>query len=160
MSNFVPPFIAQAFQNGKTGGNFEAATLFVDISGFTHLTESLMKHRKDGAEILADALEVIFDPLAQHVQSLGGIIPLFAGDAFVALHGSWNSSVRVGYGVERVLFDEQTGRPYGAHRVVTTLSKDGQRYLARPVDCAEAPDGSILFSCDATGVVYRITPAP
>ncbi|MBL0921703.1 MAG: PQQ-dependent sugar dehydrogenase [Phycisphaerales bacterium] len=78
------------------------------------------------------------------------------GDAFVALRGSWNSSIRVGYGVERVLFDDHTGRPYGAVRIVTTLSPDG-RVLARPVDCAEAPDGSVVFSCDATGRVYRIS---
>jgi len=85
VSNFIPPFIAEAFQDGKTTGTVEAATLFVDISGFTRLTERLMEHQKDGAEILANALETIFDPLAQHVQSNGGIIPLFAGDAFIAL---------------------------------------------------------------------------
>lgn len=78
------------------------------------------------------------------------------GDAFVALRGSWNSSVRVGYGVERVLFDEHTGRPYGALRIVTTLDETG-KVLARPVDCVEAPDGTVLFSCDATGKVYRIS---
>lgn len=81
------------------------------------------------------------------------------GDAFVALRGSWNSSVRVGYGVERVLFDERTGRPFGALRIVTTLD-DAGKVLARPVDCAEAPDGTVLFSCDATGKVYRVGPAP
>jgi glucose/arabinose dehydrogenase len=77
------------------------------------------------------------------------------GDAFVACHGSWNSQRKVGYRVERVLFDDVTGEPYGALRIVSTLG-DGQTVQARPVDCAQAPDGSILFSCDVTQSVYRI----
>ncbi len=82
-----------------------------------------------------------------------------SGDAFVATHGSWNSSVRVGYSVERVLFDPVTGKPYGMLRIVSCLPPDGGRPLARPVDCAEAPDGTVLFSCDSTGRVYRISRA-
>lgn len=78
------------------------------------------------------------------------------GDAMVALRGSWNSSIPVGYGVERVCFDRVTGRPYGSLRIVNTLGEDGRTVLARPVDCAEAPDGTVLFSCDVTGKVFRI----
>lgn len=77
------------------------------------------------------------------------------GDAFVACRGSWNSSVRVGYKVVRVLFDTVTGKPYGMLTIVSTLDRDGM-VLARPVDCVQAPDGSILFSCDETNAVYRI----
>ena len=71
------------------------------------------------------------------------------GDAFVACRGSWNSSVKVGYRVQRVLFDEWTGKPYGSQMIVGTLGQDGTQVLARPVDCAEAPDGSVLFTCEA-----------
>jgi uncharacterized protein with HEPN domain len=35
-------------------GTFQAAVVFVDISGFTLLTENLMKHGSEGAEILSD----------------------------------------------------------------------------------------------------------
>jgi len=80
----------------------------------------------------------------------------YAGDAFVACHGSWNRTDKAGYRVERVLFDPATGTPYGSLMIVGTLGPGGE-VLARPVDCAEAPDGSILFSCDATGRIYRIT---
>lgn len=79
------------------------------------------------------------------------------GDAFVGQHGSWNSSVKVGYGVVRVLFDPVTGDPYGELKIVSTLAEDGITVLERPVDCVEAPDGSILFSGDYNGRVYRIT---
>lgn len=82
-----------------------------------------------------------------------------AGDAFVATHGSWNSSVKVGYSIERVLFDAVTGKPYGMLRIVGATARDGGAPLARPVDCAEAPDGSVVFSCDYTGRVYRIVRA-
>lgn len=85
--------------------------------------------------------------------------PGHAGDAMIALHGSWNSSVRVGYGVHRVLFDRVTGKPYGGLRIVNTVGVNGKEVLARPADCAEAPDGSVLFSCDMTGKVYRISRA-
>lgn len=75
------------------------------------------------------------------------------GDAFIACHGSWNSSVKQGYRIERVMFDPQTGAPMGAMQMVSTL--DGQKVLARPVDCTEESDGSILFSVDG-GTIYRL----
>lgn len=85
--------------------------------------------------------------------------PDHAGDMFIAFHGSWNSDPRVGYRIERCLFDKVTGKPYGSLRIVSTLSEDGAKVLARPVDCAEAPDGSVLFSCDLTNAIYRISKA-
>ncbi|MGE3107167.1 MAG: sorbosone dehydrogenase family protein [Phycisphaerales bacterium] len=78
-----------------------------------------------------------------------------AGDAFIAAHGSWNSSRLVGYCVARVLFDE--GKPYGLLKIVSTIDASSGLVWARPVDCVQAPDGSILFSSDApTGRVFRI----
>ena len=80
------------------------------------------------------------------------------GDMLVAFHGSWNSSKKVGYRIERVMFDQWTGKPCGSQMIVGTLGgADGQQVLARPVDVTEAPDGSILWSCDHTKKVYRIT---
>jgi glucose/arabinose dehydrogenase len=40
-------------------------------------------------------------------------------------------------------------------KIVDTLSPDG-KVLGRPVDCVQAPDGSILFSDDHSDAVYRI----
>ena len=76
------------------------------------------------------------------------------GDAYIACHGSWNASVKQGYRIQRVMFDPQTGLPMGAQQIVSTL--DGQNVLARPVDCAEEPDGSILFTVDG-GKMYRLS---
>jgi glucose/arabinose dehydrogenase len=85
------------------------------------------------------------------------LFPEGRGDAFVALHGSWNSSQRVGYRIERVMFDPMTGKPFGAQMIVGLMTPGGE-VLDRPVDCVEAPDGSILFSCDSRRI-FRITPA-
>lgn len=77
------------------------------------------------------------------------------GDAFVACRGSWNRVERAGYQVCRVLFDDWTGKPFGLLTIVNTLDDRG-RVLARPVDCVQTPDGSVLWSCDETNAVYRI----
>ncbi len=84
----------------------------------------------------------------------GGLPADHSGDLFIACHGSWNSTDRVGYCIARVLFDQ--GHPYGLLKIVGTLDPGNQAILARPVDCVQAPDGSILFSSDQPGRVYRI----
>ena len=75
------------------------------------------------------------------------------GDAFVAFHGSWNSSERVGYCVSRVFFD--AGKPYGELKYVNFLSPSGS-VLGRPVDVEEAPDGTLLISDDQKSKIYRL----
>jgi len=69
----------------KTSGSIEASVLFVDISGFTNMTRSLMAEGKDGAEILSDFMNRIFSPLIESVYNNGGFIVNFAGDAFTAV---------------------------------------------------------------------------
>jgi len=76
----------------------------------------------------------------------------YKGDAFVTMHGSWNRTDPVGYGLARVLFDK--GRPYGMLTYVDFL--DGGRKLGRPVDVIVAPDGSLLFSDDGGHRIYRL----
>ena len=78
------------------------------------------------------------------------------GDAVVACHGSWNRKVPAGYSIERVLFDKVLGTPYGQLKLVSCITTEG-KVLARPVDVLELGDGSLLFSCDETGRIYRIS---
>jgi glucose/arabinose dehydrogenase len=86
----------------------------------------------------------------------------YKGDAFVALHGSWNSSVPTGYKVVRVPF--QNGRPTGTYENFVTgfwdgASKPGSpaRVLGRPAGLAVAKDGSLLIADDAGKVVWRVS---
>ncbi len=85
MRNLIPHFIQQQFKAGNEQGNFDAFTLFIDLSGFTSLTETLMKQGKEGAEQLSFHLNGIFEPLVNLVYCEGGFIPYFAGDSFTAI---------------------------------------------------------------------------
>jgi class 3 adenylate cyclase len=81
----MPHFIVEHFAQGAMHGHFSAATMFVDVFGFTQITEALMQYQKDGAEILTDALNRVFGPLVARVYDHGGMITTFAGDAFTAV---------------------------------------------------------------------------
>ena len=59
--------------------------MFVDLSGFTRLTETLMQKGSEGAEELSVALNHIFQPMVRLVYEQGGFIPYFAGDSFTAI---------------------------------------------------------------------------
>jgi predicted ATPase/class 3 adenylate cyclase len=81
----IPTFIQEQFQKQQFQGSYLATSLFVDISGFTPMTEKLLQHGAEGAEILSQILDDIFQPMVARVYAQGGIIPHFAGDAFTAI---------------------------------------------------------------------------
>ena len=85
MQPLIPPFIQQRLLAGHLSGEIDAFTLNVDLSGFTPLTEALMKEGISGAEKLSHILNEVFEPLVSLVYRCGGIIPYFAGDAFTAV---------------------------------------------------------------------------
>ena len=79
------------------------------------------------------------------------------GDLFVALHGSWNRSVPVGYKIIRIPF---AGGTLGQAEDFATgwMASEGNRSVwGRPVEVLVAPDGALLVSDDDGGAVYRIT---
>ncbi|MEO0732553.1 MAG: adenylate/guanylate cyclase domain-containing protein [Bacteroidota bacterium] len=85
MQPLIPPFIQQRLRADEPVGEIRAFTLNVDLSGFTPLTESLMKEGVSGAERLSHILNEVFEPLVALVYAGGGFIPYFAGDAFTAV---------------------------------------------------------------------------
>jgi tetratricopeptide (TPR) repeat protein len=89
----LPYFIQERFEENKRIGHFDAYTMFVDISGFTAMTETLMKRGNEGAEILSGILNQIFEPLVTLVYQQKGFIPYFAGDAFTAIFPLENTSL-------------------------------------------------------------------
>lgn len=80
--------------------------------------------------------------------------PEYRGDVFVAQHGSWNRSRKVGYQLVRVRIED--GRAVGAEPFVHGWLQ-GQDVSGRPVDVLVMPDGSMLVSDDKNGAIYRIT---
>jgi mono/diheme cytochrome c family protein len=80
--------------------------------------------------------------------------PKYQRTALVALHGSWNRSIPDGYKV--VSLHWQTDDSI-IERDFLSGFLQGDKLLGRPVDIAEASDGSIFISDDYSGSVYRVT---
>lgn len=92
-----------------------------------------------------------------HSAPLG--LAFWHGDAFVALHGSWNSSVPQGYFLARIPF--RRGRPAGWYEAFATGfllgQKNGQPQVwGRPVGLAVGRDDALYVCDDASGTVWRI----
>lgn len=85
MRKFIPDFILKNYSAKIFHGNFNALVMFCDITGFTNMTEELMKNGKEGLEVLTDLINSVFSPAIEIVQSEGGFISSFAGDAFTAI---------------------------------------------------------------------------
>ena len=83
----------------------------------------------------------------------------YRGDAFVALHGSWNAGKPQGYMVARVPF--ANGRPKGWYEPFLTGfwigGNDPPKVFGRPVGLVVAPDGSLLVADDASQSIWRIS---
>jgi glucose/arabinose dehydrogenase/cytochrome c2 len=80
----------------------------------------------------------------------------YAGDAFVAFHGSWNRSLRTGYKLVRVHMNN--GEPTGDYEdFLTGFIVDNRSVWGRPVATAQLKDGSLLMSEDGGNVIFRIS---
>ncbi len=84
----------------------------------------------------------------------------YRGDAFVAMHGSWNRKPPSGYEVVRI--DFRDGKPaeflpfLTGFRVGEDDPDARPTAFARPAGIAIAPDGALLVSDDANGAIYRV----
>jgi glucose/arabinose dehydrogenase len=103
-------------------------------------------------------------PLGSHTASLG--LAFYTGKSFpekyhngmfIGQHGSWNSSVLVGYKVVFVPFNN--GKPGKPEDFLTGFIADQNKskVYGRPVGVAVLPDGSLLVADDAGGTIWRVT---
>ncbi|NVK21039.1 MAG: sorbosone dehydrogenase family protein [Kangiellaceae bacterium] len=81
----------------------------------------------------------------------------YKNSAFVALHGSWNRSSKVGYKVVNMRFDKNI---VTAENDFVTGWLKGEEVLARPNDVIMLNDGSLLVSDDGFGKIYRVSYQP
>lgn len=84
----------------------------------------------------------------------------FRNRVFIAEHGSWNSSVKVGYKISTVDLTEKDSQKRYQPFLEGFLQRDEQGNEAvsgRPVDIEITPDGSLLVSDDFANKIYRIT---
>ena len=83
----------------------------------------------------------------------------YKGDAFVSLHGSWNSGHPHGYKVVRIHF--VNGKPVGGYDDFATGFWDGKtspaKVYGRPAGLLVAKDGSLLIADDAGKTVWRVS---
>ncbi|MGK7927074.1 MAG: sorbosone dehydrogenase family protein [Spirulina sp.] len=82
----------------------------------------------------------------------------YKNGAFVAFRGSWNRDRGTGYKLVFVPFDE-TGRPMGEYEDFLTgflLNPSIPSTWGRPVGLLVLPDGSLLFTEEANGRIYRV----
>jgi glucose/arabinose dehydrogenase len=95
-------------------------------------------------------------PLQMMIYSGEQFPPEFKGSAFVAAHGSWNRSTRTGYKIIRAIVKD--GVPTGEYEdFVTGFVIDDASVWGRPVGVAQAKDGSLLFSEDGNGTIWRVS---
>jgi len=112
---------------------------------------------------LKDKITVPDVLIQAHSASMGMIIyngdqfpAEYRGDAFAALHGSWNRSTRTGYKLIRARLKD--GVPSGEYEdFMTGFVVNDSSVWARPVGVAVAHDGALLVSEDGNGTIWRVS---
>ena len=80
--------------------------------------------------------------------------PEYRGQVFIAEHGSWNRSKKIGYRISLVRLDGDTAISYEPFAFGWL---QGEQVSGRPVDLIVKQDGSLLVSDDQAGKIYRIS---
>jgi glucose/arabinose dehydrogenase len=111
-----------------------------------------------------------FDPpvakLGPHIAPLGmrfyngTMFPAeYRNNIFIAMHGSWNKTSKIGYNVTRVSVDDK-GRVTKMEPFLEGFLTDAKAdppMWGRPVDVLVLRDGSMLVSDDYNGIIYRVS---
>jgi glucose/arabinose dehydrogenase len=99
--------------------------------------------------------------LGPHVASLGmrfytgQMFPAeYQNQIFVAEHGSWNRSNKIGYNITLVKLENN--KVIEAVPFATGWLQPDEKTIGRPVDIIVASDGALLVSDDTKGAIYRI----
>lgn len=76
---------------------------------------------------------------------------------FIAQHGSWNRSTKIGYRVMQVQLDDNGNAKNYEPFIEGWLDKEEDDAWGRPVDLEFLPDGSMLISDDFADAIYRVS---
>lgn len=112
--------------------------------------------RRDCGEFAAPAQKLL-----PHAASLGmrfytGSMfpPAYRNQIFIAEHGSWNRSKKIGYRVSLVRLQ---GDKAVAYEPFASGWLQDERAWGRPADVLVLPDGSLLIADDQADAIYRVT---
>ena len=116
-----------------------------DLAGHVTAPDVLLQAHSAGLGL------TFYDPRA----GAAAFPPEYRGQAFAALHGSWNRPRRTGYKVVRIVM--RNGQPTGAYQDFLTgfVTRAGGVW-GRPVGVAVARDGALLITDDGSGTVWRV----
>jgi len=129
--------------------------------GYPHCHSGLWLDDKFGENHNCENFVKPLQNLGPHVAPLG--MTFYTGQQFpakyykaifIAEHGSWNRSTKIGYRIALVRLDEE-GNSLGYEIFAEGWFKDGKVW-GRPADVMQLPDGSLLVTDDFADVVYRI----
>jgi glucose/arabinose dehydrogenase len=128
--------------------------------GFPYCHGGTIADPEFGAERSCDDFTPPSMRLGPHVAALGMRFytgdmfpPAYRNQIFIAEHGSWNRSSRIGYRVSLVRLENNRALSYD---VFAQGWLQGEERWGRPVDVQVMPDGALLVSDDMAGVIYRI----
>lgn len=128
--------------------------------GFPFCHGGILGDPKFGSEQPCDRFTPPSVLLNAHVAPLGmrfytgEMFPqIYRNQIFIAEHGSWDRSRKVGYRITLVRMDGQKILGYEAFAQGWRI---GNSAWGRPVDVEVMADGSLLVSDDKNGVIYRI----
>ena len=152
--NLVPDYVTRVKEGGFYGwpwyymGNFEDprhAGERPDLAGKATVPDVLEQSH-------SASLEMTFYTATNGVAAFPAE---YQGDAFVALHGSWNRTTRTGYKVVRVRLDH--GVPTGEYDdFMTGFVVDDFSVWGRPVGVTVAHDGALLVTEDGGNTIWRV----
>ena len=112
-----------------------------------------MERREEGKR---GGSNISFSPASESARPRASMVLRTYLDAFVTMRGSWNRNPPAGYKVVRIRY--QNGKPVAIDDFITGfLNQEGTTQFGRPVGLAINLDGSLLFTDDANGVIYRVT---
>lgn len=136
-------------------------TKFGQHFGFPYCHGGAVPDPEFGKSRSCDEFEAPVAKLGPHVAPLG--LTFYTGkqfpeayrnNLFIAEHGSWNRSTKIGYTVRFITL-------YGNKLVSDTAFIDGflrgDEVVGRPVDVVTLADGSLLVSDDYGGRIFRVT---
>ena len=131
--------------------------------GYPYFHSGTIKDPEFGGNHEASEFTPPAQNLGPHVAPLGlkfytgGMFPTeYKDQIFIAEHGSWNRSKKIGYRISLVRMKNNKASGYETF-ASGWLDEASQKAWGRPVDVLVIADGSMLVSDDVAGVIYRIS---
>ena len=128
LAAFVPPVVRELLAGGGGASEqhrterFEAALLLADAEGFSRMSTALIAQDSRGAEEIGAILNRYFERIGEIVETAGGTLYAFAGDAISALwpvrDGDRRTAVLAAAAAGRAIRDAVTGTELGFRSAV------------------------------------------